>query len=58
MTVQAYDNGIPSKTVNIFIIVNVRKNVFSPEFQNVPYEFSVSESTAPGSLVYSSKCLM
>ena len=55
MTVQAYDNGVPSKTANIFITVNVRKNVFSPEFINLPYSFSVSESTQPGSLIYSSK---
>lgn len=54
MTVQAYDNGVPSKTANIFIIVNVRKNVFSPEFENLPYTFSVSESSSPGSLIYSS----
>ena len=58
MTVQAYDNGVPSKTANIFIIVNVRKNVFSPEFINLPYSFSVSESTPPGSLIYSSKFLV
>lgn len=52
MTVEAYDGGVPPLTADIFVVVNVIKNRFSPEFRGQPYRFELSENTLPGSIIY------
>lgn len=52
MTIVATDDGFPPKTATIYVIINVQKNQFSPEFVGTPYIRTISENTKSGSSVY------
>lgn len=55
MTVEAYDDGVPQQTAMVYIIVNVRKNQYTPEFVGEPYSFNISENVSPGSVLFTGK---
>ena len=51
-TVQATDNGRPSRSTTARVIVFVTRNQFAPTFIQTPYVTSIQENTNNNSLIY------
>ena len=51
-TVQATDNGRPSRSTTARVIVFVTRNQFAPTFVQTPYVTSIQENTNNNSLIY------
>ncbi|GFN78435.1 protocadherin fat 4, partial [Plakobranchus ocellatus] len=47
LQVQACDQGVPQRCVDVTARVIVTRNQFSPEFQNLPYQIVINENREP-----------
>lgn len=55
MTVTARDRGTPVKSTTIQVTIDVDRNLFTPEFINLPFKTSVNEDLQVGLNVFDVK---